>query len=213
MAGSALTDLQVEVLGIFFALPEATGFVLAGGAGLVAAGLSERPTDDLDLFSAASPIEAAGDALEGAVIERSWSSERIQSSDAFRRLVVRTAAGAQLLVDLARDSAPIGATITTAVGPTYAPIELAARKALALFDRAALRDFVDLHAVSAVVDRDEVLELAAEVDPGFDRTVFAQMLDTLARFTDEQIAPSTDPADLRAFFADWASGLRHTPPS
>lgn len=50
MADSTLTELQRLVLDAFFALPEADGFVLAGGAALVASGLSERPTQDVDLF-------------------------------------------------------------------------------------------------------------------------------------------------------------------
>ena len=37
MADPILTTAQVEVLHLFFSLPESAGFVLAGGAGLVAA--------------------------------------------------------------------------------------------------------------------------------------------------------------------------------
>lgn len=47
----ALTELQREILRLFFDLPESSGFVIAGGAALVASGLSERPTKDVDLFS------------------------------------------------------------------------------------------------------------------------------------------------------------------
>lgn len=83
MADSGLNDLQVEVLRLFFTLPASEGFVLAGGAGLVAAGLSTRPTEDLDLFSATASVEAAGDALEAAVLERQWGSERVQDSPTF----------------------------------------------------------------------------------------------------------------------------------
>jgi len=43
--------LQREILRLFFELPESSGFVLAGGAALIANGLSERPTQDVDLFS------------------------------------------------------------------------------------------------------------------------------------------------------------------
>ena len=44
MGDSTLTELQRLVLELFFELPEADGFVLAGGAALVASGLTERPT-------------------------------------------------------------------------------------------------------------------------------------------------------------------------
>lgn len=39
----ALTDFQVQVARLFFSLPEAAGFLLAGGAGLVAQHLTTRP--------------------------------------------------------------------------------------------------------------------------------------------------------------------------
>jgi hypothetical protein len=70
MAEDALTALQREVLGLFFDLAESTDFVLAGGAALIASGLSNRPTNDIDLF-AASPTEnitSTADALEAASV-------------------------------------------------------------------------------------------------------------------------------------------------
>ena len=44
----ALTDFQVQVARLFFSLPAAQGFLLAGGAALVAQHLTSRPTQDLD---------------------------------------------------------------------------------------------------------------------------------------------------------------------
>lgn len=83
-----------------------------------------------------------------------------------------------MLVDLARDAPPLGPATITAVGPAYPPAELAARKVLALFDRAALRDFVDVANVSDHYGQDALLRLAAEIDGGFDTAVFAQMAAT-----------------------------------
>lgn len=45
----ALTRFQIEVAQLFFSLPAARGFLLAGGAALVAQHLTSRPTQDLDL--------------------------------------------------------------------------------------------------------------------------------------------------------------------
>jgi len=42
-----LTAFQMEVARLFFALPESAGFLLAGGAALVAQHLTTRPTEDL----------------------------------------------------------------------------------------------------------------------------------------------------------------------
>ena len=51
MSGSSITDFQVEVARVFFAMPEAGSFLLAGGLALAAHGLTERPTEDLDVFT------------------------------------------------------------------------------------------------------------------------------------------------------------------
>lgn len=48
MSPGPLTDFQVEVAQLFFTLPASRDFVLGGEAGLVAAGLTEQPTRDLD---------------------------------------------------------------------------------------------------------------------------------------------------------------------
>jgi hypothetical protein len=55
MAGGGEPDLsafQLEVTQLFFALPASLGFLLAGGAALLAQHLTARPTEDLDFFTA-----------------------------------------------------------------------------------------------------------------------------------------------------------------
>lgn len=49
MGDSPLTHLQRLALELFFALPESDGFAFAGGAALVATGLTDRPAQDIDL--------------------------------------------------------------------------------------------------------------------------------------------------------------------
>jgi hypothetical protein len=53
-ASPELTAFQLEVARLFFALPESKGFLLAGGAALLAQHLTTRPTEDLDFFTAPS---------------------------------------------------------------------------------------------------------------------------------------------------------------
>jgi predicted nucleotidyltransferase component of viral defense system len=133
--------------------------------------------------------------------------DRIQDSPTFRRFVVRTLHD-ELLIDLAVDSPPMGAPTITAFGPTYPPEELAARKLLALFDRAAARDFVDVHALSAWFDLDRLVEVAAQLDNGFDAEVLVEMLASLRRFTDEELADlGAEPTTLRAFIDRWRVDL------
>lgn len=209
MTDSALTELQRLVLELFFALPESHGFVLADGAALVASGLTERPTQDVDLFGSdlATGIASAADALEAACADRGWTTERIRDTATFRRLVVRSPDD-ELLVDLAIDSPPLGAPTITAVGPTYPPEELASRKLLALFDRAEARDFVDLHTLSERFDLDDLLDLAGELDEGFTPALLAEMLASHARFADDDLADlGGDPPQLRAWADEWRSRL------
>jgi hypothetical protein len=50
---SDLSAFQLELARLFFALPASQGFLLAGGAALLAQHLTARPTEDLDFFTAA----------------------------------------------------------------------------------------------------------------------------------------------------------------
>lgn len=143
-AGLALTDFQVRVAQLFFSLPAAQGFLLAGGAALVAQHLTTRPTQDLDFFTrvGATNVPSARDALEIAAHEQGWAIERIRDEATFCRLIIHGAD--DLLVDLALDSPPQHPATASLIGPTFAPEELAGRKVVALFDRAEARDFADV---------------------------------------------------------------------
>ncbi len=114
-----------------------------------------------------------------------------------------------MLVDLAVDATPERPPTLSLAGPTLDPDELAGRKVVALFDRAEARDFADVHALAARYGTQRLLELAAAVDAGFDVGVFAEMLDSLARFTDDEIPTADgDASAVRRFAADWAARLR-----
>ena len=205
-----LTAFQMEVARLFFALPESDGFLLAGGAALLAQHLTARSTEDLDFFTAAERghVSTARDALEAAARDRGWSTARIHDGDTFCRLVIRGDGGG-VLVDLAVNAPPDLPASVTAAGPTLAPEELAGHKLLALFDRAAARDFADVYVLARRFGKHVLLARAAQIDAGFDAAVLAGMIATLDRFTDSEI-PLPDgvtPAELRAFYATWRSEL------
>ena len=85
-----LPAFQLEVTKLFFALPASKGFLLAGGAALLAQHLTTRPTEDLDFFTAPErghvllhampwrplPASEAGTLSESMTATRSagWSS-------------------------------------------------------------------------------------------------------------------------------------------
>lgn len=208
-APEGLTTFQVEVARLFFRLPASAGFLLAGGAALVAQHLTSRPTHDLDFFTRADggTVVDARDQLEAAVAARGWASSRIRDEDTFCRLMI--SGPEDLLIDLALDAPPGAPPRASVLGPTFDPEELAARKLLALFDRAEARDFADVYILAQHYGTRLLLARAAAVDAGFDVTILVSMLRTLARFADDDIpVAAEDVAALRDFFTRWATELR-----
>ena len=130
-----MTAFQVEVARAFFALPSAQGFLLAGGAALVAHGLTAGPTQDLDLFTSSGrgDVGATLAAFAAVTTERGWDLDVVRESETFARAVSGGRADA-VVVDLAVDATPQRAPTVTFVGPTLDPDELAARKVVALLD-------------------------------------------------------------------------------
>jgi hypothetical protein len=96
----------------------------------------------------------------------------------------------------------------TLLGPTLAPLELAGRKLLALFDRAQARDFANVYVLADRFGEDALLIEASAADPGFDEQVLAQMMTALDRFSDSGIPTSAEAVpEMRLFFARWAEEL------
>jgi hypothetical protein len=110
--------------------PESRGFLLAGGAALVAQHLINRPTRDLDFFtSLTDAVPAAADAFRASAGRRRWQVAMIREAPSFVRMHVHHGAD-EVLVDLAVDAAPGLPASMTVAGPTLAPVELAGRKSL-----------------------------------------------------------------------------------
>ena len=105
-----------------------------------------------------------------------------------------------VLIDLAVNAPPDLPASATPAGPTLAPEELAGHKLLALFDRAAARDFADIYVLARRFGKDLLLARAAQIDAGFDTKVLADMIATLDRFTDSEIPipDGSSAAELRA---------------
>jgi predicted nucleotidyltransferase component of viral defense system len=204
-----LTTFQVEVAHAFFELKASEGYVVAGGAALIASELISRPTQDLDLFTSAPvmSVTAAKESFLKALSRRRWTVAVIHDSPTFCRLVV-TDRNDEFLVDLAVDSPPHLAPTMTLLGPTLAPLELAGRKLLALFDRAEARDFADVYVLAERFGQDELLNEASAADPGFNKQVLAQMMKTLDRFSNDEIPASAGVVpEIRLFFTRWAAEL------
>lgn len=204
-----VTHFQVQIAQLFFGLEASRGYVVAGGAALLASELINRSTQDLDLFASA-PVESvveAKDALLPALGLSGYAFVVIQDGPTFCRLLV-TSRGNELLVDLAIDSPPSTPPTVTVLGPTLAPLELAGRKLLALFGRAEARDFADVYLLAQRFGKDALLDQAADLDAGFERLVLARMMGTLGRFLDDEIPlGQSESAAARVFFNSWSAEI------
>lgn len=213
-----LSQFQLDLASAFFALPESVGFLLAGGGALIAQGLVNRETDDLDFFAdqAGGDVATASDALIAAAGQRGWTVAVIRTGPEFRRLKITRPTKTpnqteDVYVDLALDSPPTAEPTITIAGPAFAPYELAIRKTLALFGRAEPRDFADVYALHQQFDRADILLEAVDTDTGFDLQVFVQMLRSHRRLRDEDFPKTTARVEeLRTYFDAWADQIDQT---
>ncbi|QWC85459.1 hypothetical protein KLP28_01345 [Nocardioidaceae bacterium] len=105
----------------------------------------DRPTADLDLFATGiESVTAARDDFVRELRSRGMEVQLIHDGPTCCRMVVLRAEEGTL-IDLAVNSSPLARPTLTVLGPTPAPLELAGRKLLALFDRAEARDFADVY--------------------------------------------------------------------
>ena len=85
--------------------------------------------------------------------------------ETFTRLEA-TRQGTTVEIDLAVDSPPLFPIRMIDGLPVLAPQDLAARKILAILDRAEGRDFTDLYTLSQHFQREEIIAWAQQLDAG-----------------------------------------------
>lgn len=175
-----LSPLQERLWRLVGRLPEAETIALAGGAALIVRGIVDRPTRDLDFFAtSAEEVNRLLPTLEASLRESGLQVRRVQVSDGFARLLVSSEVETTT-IDLAWDARrfPPERAKGRAI---LADEELAADKVLALFGRAAARDYVDVASLESRYGLERLCSLAAEKDPGFDRSVLAAVLGSFDR--------------------------------
>lgn len=206
-----MDDDQRHILRVAAGILPTFGFELAGGTALAAAYLGHRRSEDLDLFTSekeVSPGLAAFTAtlrLQGIPVE----TEAHQTGRTFARLFVgRRPVKVELACDSPFHIRPSTRSIETM--PVRSLEDLAADKVLALFGRAAARDFVDVYQLLRThFDWGDLLALARQKDPGFDNEWFVRALeqvDRVALGAVEMLVP-IELADLRATFIQEAKRL------
>lgn len=195
---------------------ERFGFCLAGGYAVQAHGFVIRRSDDVDLFTtmaAEHDFPAAVEAVASALETDGLDVKIEQNAPTFARLIVadseaKEAARLELGVDWRANS-----PVRLEVGPVLHPDDAVANKVCALYGRGAVRDYVDVDGIlrSGRYPLEKLLRLAADHDPGFDPTMFAQAMAAVDRLPDEAFEPydlkPADVAALRDRIAEWGRQL------
>jgi hypothetical protein len=148
-----LDALQERITQTALALPEARTLALAGGGPMIAHGLVDRVTHDVDLFTEIDPDEAVhvATALRKALVSAGLQITPAARPPHTNRFVVHDPIGGlSCEVEVFPDGGRLRPTVRLAVGPVLHLDDLAADKVLALWGRAEVRDYID---VVALLDR------------------------------------------------------------
>lgn len=164
MQRKGLTPAQRRAAVVLGAALRHDGFAFAGGAALNAIGIIDRPTDDLDSFSAScSNFSVAFDKAISALRDAGFDVQEDRRHPTFCRLVVRSRGLRKhsFTVDLGQDDVRWGSQLTS-IGPALTLKELAANKVLAAFGRHEPRDLADLARLTAVVPVEQMVADATD---------------------------------------------------
>ncbi|HEY1672265.1 MAG TPA: nucleotidyl transferase AbiEii/AbiGii toxin family protein [Streptosporangiaceae bacterium] len=213
-----ISGLQREVATIALRVAARYGFALAGGNALMAHGVIDRPTEDVDLFSdQESGVAAAADAVETALRAAGFVTERQDGindlGDIFEGMgeglaewLITSPAGQQTMLQMAyfdRNRGPV----TMDVGPVLDIEDLAGWKTVALVSRVEPRDYVDIAAALDHYTIEELIALARRLDSGLqdrDFTDAGRQLDRMPdRVFSRYVRGPADVAQLRERFAGW----------
>ena len=213
-----IDTLQREVAAIALRTAAQHGFALAGGNALIAHGLIDRPTDDVDLFSdQEAGVAAAAQAVERALREAGFRVSRRDMTaglgDLFEGMdeelaewIITAPGGQQTMLQMAYFDR-IHGPVTMDVGPVLDLEDLAGWKVVALVSRAEPRDYVDTAAALQHYTADQLISFAERLDPGLRSQDFADAGRQLDRITDEVFTPyglgPPDVVRLREQFANW----------
>jgi hypothetical protein len=194
------------------------GFALGGGNALMAHGIIDRATQDVDVFSdEQGGVEAAADAVEAALRDADFGTERrdkagdladifYEMGEGLAEWIVTASNGEQMLLQMAyfdRARRPV----IMDIGPVLDLEDVVGGKVCALASRVEPRDYLDTAAAMGRYSMDQMIGFARRLDPGLTDRDFADAVLRLDLWGDGVFAPfglsSTDVAVLRERFADW----------
>ncbi len=213
-----VSSLHGRVTAIALRAAAPHGFALGGGNALIAHGLIDRPTQDVDVFSnEEGGVEAAADAVDAALREAGFGTERRDGtgglSDIFYGMgeglaewIITAPGGEQMMLQMAyfeRTRRPV----VMEFGPVLDLEDVVGGKVCALASRAEPRDYIDTAAALERYRIDQVIGFARRLDPGLADRDFADAGLRLDQWGDTVFAPfglgPADIAELRRRFMAW----------
>jgi hypothetical protein len=217
-----LNELHRRVATIALRVATRYGFALGGGNALIAHGLINRPTQDVDLFTnEETGVEAAAGSVEAALRDAGFSAEREDGTagladelesmaegmgEGLAEWTITAPDGQRTMLQMAyfeRAAQPV----TMDVGPVLNLADVVGGKVCALASRAEPRDYIDTAAALEFYSVEQAIELARRLDPGLEERDFADAGRRLDRWGDAIFAPfglgPDDVAALRVAFRSW----------
>ena len=213
-----LSELHREVAVVALRAAAPHGFALGGGNALIAHGIIERPTEDVDVFSdLQGGVEAAADAVETALRDVGFGTERRDKTagladifygmgEGLAEWIVTAPGGEQMMLQMAyfdRARRPV----IMDIGPVLDLEDVVGGKVCALASRAEPRDYLDTAAAMEHYSIEQMIGFARRLDPGLTDRDFADAGRRLDQWGDRVFAAfglgPQDVSALRTRFAAW----------
>ena len=212
-----VSELHRHVAAVALRAASRHGFALGGGNALIAHGVIDRVTQDVDLFTDDEHgVEAAAGAVEAALRAAGFLADREEMpglADVFEGMreglaewTVTGPGGEQMMLQMAyfdRASQPV----VMEFGPVLSLEDVIGGKVCALASRAVPRDYLDTAAALERYPVAELIGLARRLDPGLTDEDFADAGRRLDRVGDGWFASlglaAPDVDALRKRFSGW----------
>jgi hypothetical protein len=211
-------QLHGQVAAIALRAAARHGFALGGGNALMAHGVVDRFTADVDLFTdEEASVAAAAGSVERALRKAGFGTERRDEAgglgdifyglgDAMAEWIVTAPGGEQMMLQLAyfdRARRPV----VMEFGPVLDLEDVVGGKVCALASRVEPRDYVDTAAALERYTMEQIIGFARRLDPGLTDRDFAEAAGRLDQWGDGVFASfglgPEEIAELRKRFAAW----------
>ncbi|HYZ52093.1 MAG TPA: nucleotidyl transferase AbiEii/AbiGii toxin family protein [Streptosporangiaceae bacterium] len=213
-----VSELHRQIAAVVLRAAGRYGFALAGGNALIAHGVIDRYTADVDVFTdQPGGVEDAAGAVEAALRDAGYDIDRQDKTGGLSDLFdgmgqglaewkVTAPDGQQTVLQMSYFDRARG-PVTMDIGPVLDLQDVLGLKVAALASRVEPRDYVDVAAALQRYTPGQLIALAKHLDPGLTDRDFADAGRRLDQMPDRAFAPQgygpQEVARLRERFAAW----------